>query len=342
MAYFCCHVPVELISAAGLIPYRLNGLGDFADKSYSYFPGNFCMFARNCLNEGLTLNPGRFAGVIFINSCDAMERLYDVWKSYIPLSFIHLLSVPRKNDVSALAYFLKELLLLKVALERFIEYEITEEKLKESILLYNISRHLLREINLLRKEEDFYLPSSQLMEIILNYPSPLQLNIKLKEILDKKDNFYKGKKKLPALMLSGSVMEDMTLIKIIEEAKARVIYEDFCFLRTFNKFVESNKPSLEALAEGYITQFPCARRADSYKERLNYIRKIITDYSIKGIIFYIIKFCDIFSWETHMIASELRSEKIPVLIIEGDYPVKSRGQIKSRIEAFIEMLEEDK
>jgi len=67
----------------------------------------------------------------------------------------------------------------------------------------------------------------------------------------------------------------------------------------------------------------------------------VAKYSIDGIIFYLIKFCDVFSWEIHTVSTQLSEEKIPVLIIEGDYPVKAKGQINTRIEAFIEMLSEE-
>ncbi len=334
--YYCCHIPIELITASGLVPFRLNGLGDFPEKSYSYFPGNFCMFTRSCLNQSLTLDSESFAGLIIASSCDSMERFYDIVKKYTYLPFVHLLDMPRKTGSSAARYFTEQITCLKEMLEHYTGSEISSDKIKEAIFLYNENRGFFRKIELLRR--DIYIPSSYIMDIIIKQPAPAELNIKLKEILNK--DFEGTKETLPRVMISGSAMEDLTFINLIESSGAQVVYEDFCFLRHVRMSLDTQKPPLEALSEGYLHKSPCARMCGSVKERLKNIKEIIANYSVDGIIFYLIKFCDIFSWDIHMLVSSLRSMDIPVLVIEGDYPVKARGQLASRIRAFIEMFED--
>jgi len=341
IGYFCSYVPLELVTAAGFEPYRISGIGDFPEKSYSFFPGNFCMFAKSCLNEGLTLDSEKFAGFIFTNSCDSMERLYDVWKEYLPFKFVNLLNVPRIYNSSSCEYFSKNLKNLIKTLEKQLKIEISDESIKDSISLYNRERELFKEITILRARKDYYIPSSLIMDVISNKSSKDSVNKKFKEIIDNKEDFS-SKHKGPRILISGSVMEDLTLVQIIEEAGGNIVYEDFCSInRHFDEPVDQNLPPLPAIAKRYLEKSPCARMKDSSLNKIIKIRELVAKYSIDGIIFYLIKFCDVFSWEIHTVSTQLSEEKIPVLIIEGDYPVKAKGQINTRIEAFIEMLSEE-
>lgn len=341
IGYFCSYIPLEIISAAGFIPYRVNGTGDFPEKSYSYIPGNFCMFAKNCLNHGLTLDREKFKGFIFANSCDSMERLYDIWKHYFSSSFVHLLSVPRKSDDLACEHFTLNLGLLKKTFEKYLNVHITDDNLKKYIKIYNEGRELFKQISLLRESKDYFIPSSLIVKTIIEKKDPELLNEKFREILEKKEEFLSKEK--PRIIISGSFMEDLTFIEIIENSGANIVYEDFCSLnRHFDEKVDENKDPLEALGERYLKKIPCARMEGSTSSKIIKFKELVKKYSISGIIFYLIKFCDIFSWEIYRVVKELHKENIPVLLIEGDYPVKSLGQTTTRIEAFIEMISEEK
>jgi len=335
---------VELISAAGLEPFYLSGPGNFPDKSYGYLPGNFCMYARSCLNQGFTLDPELFTGAIFSNSCDSMERLCDIWKKYSPYSFVHLLDIPRKNDERALKFFYRELEILKKSLEKHFKCNISEDSLREQIELYNKARELFAEISLLRNDSAFYISSSRILEATGDRRNPEKLNTSLRKLLDDKDSFIiRGEREKTRILISGSVMADLSFVKLIESFGAAVVYEDFCsFNRFFEHPVDTSLPPLQGICKRYMNKLPCARFEGSLQTKLNKLNNLIETYRVDGVIFYLIKFCDIFSWETSAIVSHLREEKIPVLLIEGDYPVKTRGQTGTRIEAFLEMLEEER
>ena len=344
IGYFCCHVPVEIISAANLIPFHMNGLGEFEEKSYGYFPGNFCMFARNCFNQGCFLDRDKFKGIIFSNSCDAMERLYDIWKKYLSSPFVHMLEVPRKNDEAAEKFFFNQLGFLKNNLEKHFDCHISDELLSEEINKYNKARELFREIKNFRKKVEYNIPSSKIMNIISSNNSIEKINLQFEEMLEGKEDFHCAEKKMgPRIMLAGSIMEDLKFVELIEKFGANIVYEDFCSSERFwSEKVDTGLPPLKALALRYLNNPTCARFKDSIRQRIDKTKDLIRRYSINGIIFYLVKFCDIFSWETQLMASEFRSTNIPVLVIEGDYPVKTRGQTATRVEAFLEMVEEEK
>jgi len=334
--YSCCHIPQELIHSAGIIPYHINGRGDLFNKSSEFLPTDFCMYGKSCLNEVFAINREKFAGLIFSNSCDSMERLYDICNNYINLPFIHMMDIPRKKDEPGMEYFRRQIIHLKYTLETYKSCEITEEELKKSISAYNRLRETFREIRDLRINHS--IKTSEIMELILDKEK------KPEEIIEKlqkaKEKFTHGNDR-PKILLAGSVMEDVSIFKIIEDAGGYVAYEDFCSVnRLLDHPVNTSIPPIEGLAERYLNKNFCPRLSGSSKEKINSLKNIIKTYNINGIIFYIIKFCDIYSWETHLVSSEIRSLGIPFLVIEGDYPIRAKGQLITRIQAFMEMVGE--
>jgi predicted CoA-substrate-specific enzyme activase len=80
-------------------------------------------------------------------------------------------------------------------------------------------------------------------------------------------------------------------------------------------------------AKALLNSFPCMRMSE---ERLEFLE----DVKIKGIIYNAIKFCDFYSYEY----AAFKNFDVPILKIETDYTDTDSGQIKTRIDAFLESL----
>lgn len=79
-----------------------------------------------------------------------------------------------------------------------------------------------------------------------------------------------------------------------------------------------------------LGQLPCMRMTDTGGRR-----QLYEDPDLAGIIYHTVKFCDFYSFEY----SEIKNLKdIPLLKIESDYTLQSRGQLATRLEAFAETL----
>ncbi|MFA9397309.1 MAG: acyl-CoA dehydratase activase [Clostridiaceae bacterium] len=94
-----------------------------------------------------------------------------------------------------------------------------------------------------------------------------------------------------------------------------------------------NEDILQAYSKSILTSYPCMRMENT-EERLEVLNK----YKPKGVIYHTIKFCDTYSFEYSNIKEKT---KIPVVKIETDYTKQSKGQIKTRLEAFLENIEKD-
>jgi benzoyl-CoA reductase/2-hydroxyglutaryl-CoA dehydratase subunit BcrC/BadD/HgdB len=83
---------------------------------------------------------------------------------------------------------------------------------------------------------------------------------------------------------------------------------------------------------------PCAFMRYSAKKRLDFALQLIEDFDVSGVIWYQLLCCETYDSESYYFAEKMKEENIPKLILESDYSTTDTGQMKTRIEAFIEIL----
>ena len=281
-------------------------------------------------------------GVIFVNSCDAMRRLHDIWKKYVPSKFIHILDIPMGNLSLGSAYLENEFLKLKRALEKHTSSPIKEEDIKNAIDIFNNSRLLYNQLNSLRMEDPPLITAGSLMKITSDFfkaePEAWNERTKqlIKEIKSKPTNVEQNKN--PRILLSGSPLHEIEFIKFIEEIGLNVVYEDLCTgSKFFDLNVKSSNNLISSLSEAYLTRTPCARMMQ-IKERAAQIIKTSKNFNVDGVIHHSLKFCDTYLYDVPALKEILVENGLPVLFIESDGGLGDVNQIRTRIEAFSEMI----
>jgi benzoyl-CoA reductase/2-hydroxyglutaryl-CoA dehydratase subunit BcrC/BadD/HgdB len=153
--------------------------------------------------------------------------------------------------------------------------------------------------------------------------------------------FERSNSRKPRLLISGNVMDRADLFEIIEAAGAEIPAADLCTdLRYFTRNVDGDeKDPYIALARAYLGEPHCSRTA-SPVQRAQEIQQLVETYSIDGVLLTSLKFCDQHLYDVPCITKVLSDKNIPVLFIENDYTFTNKGQIKVRVEAFIEVLNE--
>ena len=142
----------------------------------------------------------------------------------------------------------------------------------------------------------------------------------------------------PRVLISGSIMDNPRIIELIEQSGAIVVGDDLCTgTRQFWQLVEPDGEPLAALSRYYLSRTPCPRMKDAQK-RFEHVFRLIDDFRVDGVIFYTLKFCDPFLYDVPVLKDQLAARGIPGLILEGDYTPGTLGRVKTRIEAFVEML----
>ncbi|MDD3519748.1 MAG: 2-hydroxyacyl-CoA dehydratase family protein [Actinomycetota bacterium] len=353
VAYTCSYIPEELIAAANLIPYRVYGNkeSNLADK---YFPINFCPYVKAVWEE--IHHNTILDAIILATSCDGIRRLNDYISYYEKELPVFMLDIPRKSDKDSLGFFAHNLKNLWIFLCGISNVDPgNTDIIKASSSIINRKRTLLKELTkhyeadmhqIIKNDDYFNIINISLSSETDTFNNELESYIKkiksLKENYDTVHNDFKSNLKI---MIIGNYINDNNFWSIFENLNVKLISSDICITyRYFDIGLEKNyeAPGLENdiftdIANSFISKPACFRMAD-IKSKLNDIKAQIYENNINGVIFASLKFCDNTLYSFPALKNELNKMKIPSIFLDIEYGKSSYGQLKTRIEAFIEML----
>jgi len=343
IGWVCTYTPEEIIHAAGFHPFLVLDEAPSTKLADTYLHHNLCPYVRSCLDFGLRALDQTFKGIIIVNSCDAMRGLYHSWQNYVSSTpFVHFMNVPKDSSPLALEYFTKEVQKLRNVLETHSGRKIEDPALWEAIDLYNESRELMKELYELRKRPELSIKGTTVFRVIQasqkmakeSFITKLRRFIQEIKNQDAKTSQLKG----PRIMIIGSLLASAQLIEIVEEAGATVVCDDLCSgSRYFEGNVEKENDPIKAISTRYLLKPPCARMKNT-EFRLERGKKLLEDFQVDGIIYQTVKFCDNHLYDYPLYHEFFQDAGLPVLQIEEDFIGGNTGQIRTRVEAFIEML----
>ena len=339
----CSYVPEEIIYAAGMLPYRIRGTGCIKRTHSDSLMSSFsCSFARSCLEFALDGTYDFLDGLVAIDTCAQMERLYDNWRFKAGLPFMHLLNLPHKNTASGVAWYRNEISRLKQSMEEAFGINVTENRLVNAIEVYNETRFLLKELYELRKGENPPVKGSESQRIVLAAMSMPRdrFNSLLKASLEEIRSREPGRTPRARLMVIGSALDDPAFIQIIEDQGGLVVTDALCFgSRSFWDPVPVDGDPLLALAGSYLSRPRCPRMMTQHASLLEFIVDMVEAFKVDGILFQKMQYCQLWGGESLFLERKLKELDIPFLSIEREHIVSNAAPIATRVEAFIEMIE---
>jgi benzoyl-CoA reductase subunit C len=353
IGYLCTFTPVELITAAGLVPFRITGgRQETITMAGPHLETIACPLTRSMLDVALKDGYEFFDGFVMPHACDNIVKLYDIWSQNVEHAYGHFVNVPHTTSKSSRAFFEKELNLFKLSLERFTEKMITDAALEEAIRSHNEQRALMQQVYDFRKKDQPLVSGSEAMKIavaVLSLPVD-EANELLKSVISEIKNRTIEKKKTNGarLMIHGSGIDNTSFIELIEEAGADVVVDDYCFgTRTFFLDVQITEDHIASLAKTYLEDINCPRtyrqspgtHSEDLDNRFGHIGKLASDFNVKGVIFHIMQYCDTHAFDVPDVKEYVEGKGLPVLNIEEDYPISSLARLKTRVEAFLETIE---
>jgi bzd-type benzoyl-CoA reductase N subunit len=344
LGWVCTYVPEEIIHAAGILPVRITGYSQETEledgNAYLYI--NNCSFSRSCLQMGLRGEYDCLDGVVAGSTCDGARRLFDLWIHYIKVPFHHMLTVPRKYTERAHGLYYEQVTTFKQHLEQYLNFKITDAALLQSIQLYNESRALLKELYELRKLDKPPISGAETMEVLnASFRMPKELfNHYLHQLLAELSASGRAYPSRARLMVAGSVMNNPEFIQSIEELGGLVVTDELCTSTRYwsDPVVLKGQSPLEAISRRYLNNFPCARMVPS-DERFDRILQLAREYQVDGVISQIIRYCVPYAHDLPLITKKLEQINIPTLALDVEYGTSGSGQIRTRVQAFLEMLE---
>lgn len=344
IGYLCYFAPPEIISAAGMIPYRIMGkMDDEIIQAHNYVEPLGCPYIRNCFEQDLKGNLDFLDGRIIPHSCDTAQRLYGIWKYYKSSSYNYSLNVPHKITPWSKDFFQRELSFFKESLEKYTGAEISDKSLTEMIQLYNKCRALVQELYDLRLEDPPRLSGSEMFKTLIVGMSipPEDFNLLLKELLAEIRHRPKGNQRLPRILFWGCILDDVRLFELIENSGAWIVTDDTCIgTRCYLRQVDTSQGLMEGLTKAYFEEFKCPQTdCGPDIRRFDYVLDLVREYNVDGIIGYTLSYCDPHKLDYPDLRDYCGEKGMPMLLIDDDYSLSNIESIRTRVEAFIESLE---
>ena len=342
VGYTCSYVPETLLSAGRLFPVRLRAPGiagtELAD---TYLSNVICSYTKSLLEFALGGAYDRLGGWVFTANCDHMRRLVDNLEYLRRPAFSHTLDVPHKRGGPALDWFTEELSVLAKRLSEHFGVSAAGDDLAAAIRDRNAFARVLKTIGDLRKHDPPLITGGEFHRIMVaSLVTPKNLFLPLAEDFHRNAVERGGVGTFRArIMVAGGELDDIYFIDTIESQGGLVVADRFCTgsLPGLDPVPETGDP-LRAVAEHTLYKVLCPRMMEEFDERAAAIRETVREYRADGVIIQTIKFCDTWGVEGSTLTSELRSAGIPVLRLEREYRHTGEGQLRTRVQAFIESM----
>ncbi len=351
VATYCVFVPEEIVLAADAIQVGLCAGTQFSVPiAEEVLPRNTCALIKSSFGFKL----GRICPymqtshlVVGETTCDGKKKMFEILAAHQP---VYVMEVPNKKSPAARDLWLSEVKAFKEVIEELTGNKITGDKLSQTIKKVNERRRALKRLYELRKANP--VPISGKDALLVTQVSfyddvdrAIQQMNKLCDELDVRVSKGEGvfPENAPRILVSGNPMAipNWKLHHLVEATGAAIVCEESCTgTRFFSELVDESDGTLDeqlkAIADRYM-KINCACFTPN-KERLDDIVSLAKEYQVDGVIHYNLQFCHTYANEAVLVEQTLEKAGVPLLRIETDYTDEDIGQLRTRVDAFLEMI----
>jgi benzoyl-CoA reductase/2-hydroxyglutaryl-CoA dehydratase subunit BcrC/BadD/HgdB len=349
---FCVFVPEEIVLALDALCVGLCAGAELGfDAAEQYLPRNTCSLIKSAFGFKLAkVCPYIEATDMIVgeNTCDGKKKAYETYKDIV--GNLYVMDIPQMKSQSGRALLKAEFQKFATAVEQLTGNKLSVENLKKGIETVNNKRQAVLRLAKLRTAHP--VPISGLDVLLANqvyfYDDPVRFTNSVHAICDElekriEDGVGVFAKETPRILISGCPMAipNWKIPHIIETSGATIVGEEMCTgERGTQNLTDINGNSIEALIDNIVDRYmkiDCAIFTPN-KSRYDHIREMVEKYQADGVLHYSLQFCQPYTNESMAFGKDLENEGIPVLNLETDYSQEDVGQLKTRIEAFIERI----
>jgi len=353
---FCNLIPEELIYAGGGVPIRLcSGCNDSIGPAEETFPRDSCPLIKSSFGFAVTdSHLMKLCDAIVIPStCDGKKKFGELLNEYKP---VWMLDLPqsKEREISK-KYWLSEVRILKRRIEGLTGIKITKKRLKDSIQLLHDRHDVMRDLLDIRKSEyqvilgsDYFIVTqaaffddiNRWIENVKALIEELETNIKKKKIVKDRGALR--------ILLTGApvILPNFKVIDMIESFDASIVIDETCSgSQSMYDPVEVDewtmREMMSAISERYLMPSVCPCFIKS-EDRADKVLSMVEEYKVDAVVYHTLRLCLLFDIESIKISEILKNQNIPFLNLNTDYSKEDMGQLRTRIEAFIEILHSKK
>lgn len=348
---FCVFVPEEIVLAAGAVQVGLcAGAEAGKDAAEKVLPRNTCALIKSFVGFKLSrLCPFIESCDLVVGetTCDGKKKAYEIFSEYAP---VYVMEIPQMKNACDRELWKAEVLRFKEKIEEITGNAITAPRLKEAIRLVNRRRRVLQRLNGLRAAAP--VPISGRDVLLANqisfYDDPARFIANMEKLCDEMEERVAAGQgvapiETPRLMLSGCPMAvpNWKLPYIVESSGAIIVGEESCIgTRNIRDLTDESGEDLASMMDAIVDRYmriDCACFTPN-AERLDHIVEMAKELGVAGVVHYALSFCQPYAMESYKVEKALKAAGIPMLSIETDYGMEDVEQLKTRVEAFVEMV----
>jgi bzd-type benzoyl-CoA reductase N subunit len=352
IGYVCSFVPLEVITAAGCVPFRVRGnVHEPITKGDTLLETIVCPYYRSCFDLSVKGKYDFLSGLVIPHGCDSMVRSFSAWTYALPYSYFHFVNIPTVCEESSFEFFGAEINTFRKSLEKFVGRTITDDQLVKAIRVHNENRDKVKALYEFRKADPPLISGTELMRVLTVGSSlPVEeanglFDQVLAEIGRRKNSSLK---KGPRLLIDGACLDNIELIKLVEEIGGNVVADTICNgARDYFPKTDVGGDPIVALARRYLDKVNCPKTYRQNKTgtfegdiafRFGDIGTYAKEFKVDGAILYVYKYCDPFGFEVPARKAYYKAINVPLLHLEDTYSAGTIGQLRTRIQAFLEMI----
>ena len=354
-AYTCENVPEPLLNLPGCFGVRLRAPRTGSMEMGTYYMTSFlCEYSRALLERAIEGGFNFADCIITPDGCSMMNRCVENMELLKTMDkekfFYEYMEVPMKADDNGLNLYVLQCKnhILKPLAQNF-GIDTSDAAIRKAVEEHNRVCRLIRAIGEFRKGEKPTITGYEYHILTMaTYAAPKYLIIdKLEQTLEElKTRQPDARSPFRArVVLVGSEMDDVDVVKLIEDSGAYVCADRYCYGSFPGRDpigLTDDEDALTQICRQYMYRGQCPRFMNQAKiqERRSYVAGLAKEYGADGIIYEQVKFCDPWAYEK-MVGSHVLREDFgyPVLSVDRPYSIGVSGQLRTRVQAFVESIE---
>ena len=355
IGYTCFHVPEVILNVGDCFSVRLRAPKTGSMDIATYYMSNYtCEYCRALVERAVEGGLNFLDGLAAVDACAQMNRcaenieiqkLVDKEKFFVTHA-----DIPYKTEPFAITHHVNQMRLrvLDVMRDTY-GVDTSDEALRDAVRRHNEVCEIITQISDLRKAENPVITGYEFHVLcMLTYCCPKYLIVdKLRETLEElKTREPDPKPRFRARVeVIGCEVDDLDFTKLVEDSGALVVADRYCFGSTPGREVielNGEEDALTQICRHYLNVSECPRfiADNKVEQRRVTADRLANEFGADGIIYEQIKFCDYWGFE-RALASHILAEEYghPVLSVDRPYMARSSGQLRTRVQAFVESLE---
>lgn len=355
LGYTCFHIPEVLLNVDRCFSARLRAPNTGSIDIATYYMSNYtCEFARALLERAIEGGYQFLDALIGVDACSMMNRSMEHFEilrvNDKPDFFVTHCDMPFKiTDYTVEGYRRQMRVRVLDRLQEVFGVDTSDSAIRKAVEEHNEVCKIISEIREMRKAKNPVITGYEFHVLnLVTYVCPkseilpyLQETLEeLKKRKPDKKNPYRAR-----VAIVGSEIDDPNLTKLIEGCGALVVSDRYCFGSTPGREVielNDDEDALTQICRHYMEVSECARYISDEKvlQRRETSDRLAKEFGAEGIIYEQMKYCDYWGFERALVSHIMHDEYgWPVLSIDRLYNNGNSGQLRTRVQAFVESLE---